>query len=452
MGFVLALSWFVFINFIRLKNDNLVIDLRFHQWLVLMVIFWLIQVLFFTTILHNVRQGLTSGIAGSLGYWLTQHGVARGSQPWYYYVMLISLYEFLPFALSLAAFTKLFSRLRNGQESTVKASTRPISFQQETLFGFFCAWWFLGSLLVYSVAGEKMPWLLMHVVFPMCLFGSWWLDRWLVSVDWNTLMKQRALFAFMLIPGCFLLFLILPNQSPFQGRTLGEIEVTMAWGSTIIVACCLIWLLTFVFKRVDRQQLGRVVGGGFLLLLLVLTVRFTYLLNFVHDEYAKELLVYAHATPGIKKLTRGLESLRRSKYKDKDTLVVYDSESAWPLTWYMRSFPHRFIQNYEDFTATNTPVLVSGPKYVEKVRLLVADDYEEIRSQLVWWPLSGYKDLTVKRLKELVGTQQHRSDLWRAFYYREYPGKSVDLWPYRTDMFVFVKKEDWHVFNEGWLH
>ncbi len=74
--------------------------LTFGGWGKVMVLFWAIQILFFTTFFTNVTDGLATGIVGSLGYWLAQQEVARGGQPWYYYYMLGGLYEFLPIVLS----------------------------------------------------------------------------------------------------------------------------------------------------------------------------------------------------------------------------------------------------------------------------------------------------------------------------------------------------------------
>ncbi|MEZ4555458.1 MAG: hypothetical protein R2854_03225 [Caldilineaceae bacterium] len=70
--------------------------ITFGLWARLMAIFWTVEILFFTTFFTNTRNGLATGIVGSLGYWLKQQEVARGGQPWYYYIMLGGLYEFLP--------------------------------------------------------------------------------------------------------------------------------------------------------------------------------------------------------------------------------------------------------------------------------------------------------------------------------------------------------------------
>lgn len=59
-------------------------------------IFYIPFTLFFTTFFTN-GNGFFSGLVGSLGYWLEQQGVERGSQPWYYYIGLqVPFYEFLP--------------------------------------------------------------------------------------------------------------------------------------------------------------------------------------------------------------------------------------------------------------------------------------------------------------------------------------------------------------------
>ncbi|NTV37541.1 MAG: TIGR03663 family protein, partial [Anaerolineaceae bacterium] len=55
-----------------------------RQWLISAGIFYSIYITFYTTFFTNGR-GFFTGIIGSLGYWLEQQGVNRGSQPWYYY-------------------------------------------------------------------------------------------------------------------------------------------------------------------------------------------------------------------------------------------------------------------------------------------------------------------------------------------------------------------------------
>jgi hypothetical protein len=34
-------------------------------------------------------------------------------------------------------------------------------------------WWVAGAWLTFSYAGEKMPWLTVHIVLPMILLAGW---------------------------------------------------------------------------------------------------------------------------------------------------------------------------------------------------------------------------------------------------------------------------------------
>lgn len=64
-------------------------------WLACTATFYAIFAFFFTTVFTN-PTGVATGLVGSLGYWLAQQGVRRGSQPQYYYMLIqIPVYEYL---------------------------------------------------------------------------------------------------------------------------------------------------------------------------------------------------------------------------------------------------------------------------------------------------------------------------------------------------------------------
>ncbi len=84
---------------------SLVIGLTWNwkRWLIALAIFHIIFAFFFTTVFTNIA-GLGTGMIYSLGYWLEQQGVRRGSQPQYYYLLLIMpTYEFLPIVGTVSA-------------------------------------------------------------------------------------------------------------------------------------------------------------------------------------------------------------------------------------------------------------------------------------------------------------------------------------------------------------
>ncbi|MCZ2099353.1 MAG: TIGR03663 family protein, partial [Anaerolineae bacterium] len=76
---------------------------NWKRWLVCVLVFYVPFAFFFTTMFTN-PQGLATGMIGSLGYWLNQQGVQRGSQPRYYYALVVMpVYEYLPLIGSFLA-------------------------------------------------------------------------------------------------------------------------------------------------------------------------------------------------------------------------------------------------------------------------------------------------------------------------------------------------------------
>ena len=65
-------------------------------WAINAVIFYGFFTVFLHTSVFTNGQGFFTGMVGSLGYWLSQQSVNRGTQPWYYYSFLqIPMYEYL---------------------------------------------------------------------------------------------------------------------------------------------------------------------------------------------------------------------------------------------------------------------------------------------------------------------------------------------------------------------
>ncbi len=73
-----------------------------RRWIMAAIIFYGILITLYTSVFTNL-SGWTTGIVGSLGYWLEQQAVQRGSQPTFYYAFVVPFYEFLPLIFSLLA-------------------------------------------------------------------------------------------------------------------------------------------------------------------------------------------------------------------------------------------------------------------------------------------------------------------------------------------------------------
>ena len=112
--------------------------------------FLAVYTLTFTTFLTH-----PSGIYGlwtGLDYWLGQHGVGRGGEAPGFYAVLLFAHEWPVLLL--------------GAVGAVAAFRRP------TLLRLFLVWAFVLSLVVYSWAGEKFAWLVLHPLLPLILLAG----------------------------------------------------------------------------------------------------------------------------------------------------------------------------------------------------------------------------------------------------------------------------------------
>ena len=109
-----------------------------------------VYTLLFTTFLTNPDgvRGLYTG----LDYWLGQHEVGRGGEAWSFYLVVLFGVEWPVLLLG--------------------AVGAVVSFRRPTLLRLFLIWGFLLSLIVYSWAGEKFAWLVLHPLLPLLLLAG----------------------------------------------------------------------------------------------------------------------------------------------------------------------------------------------------------------------------------------------------------------------------------------
>ncbi|MDY6918044.1 MAG: TIGR03663 family protein [Chloroflexota bacterium] len=136
---------------------------NWRRWLVCVVVFYGVFALLYTSGFTN-PSGFGSGLWGAVDYWVEQQAVARGGQPWFYYLMVLPVYEFLP--LLFAAAGAVYYAIRGN------------------LFTRFLIWWGVASLILFSYAGEKMPWLSVHIALPAILLAGMFIVR-ILKFDWK---------------------------------------------------------------------------------------------------------------------------------------------------------------------------------------------------------------------------------------------------------------------------
>ena len=229
-----------------------------RDWWKYAAVFWGVFTIFYTTVFTNAA-GFFTGIIGSLGYWLVQQGVERGSQPEYYYVLVqIPMYEFLPAIGSLVAIGLGLKKLRDERFITttseppteiVASETSPAELPadvemeeletEQSNFGTFFGltlWWVFSSILAFTVAGERMPWLTYHMAWPMILLSGWAIGQLIDSLAPRlALEKPQRLGLALLVLTVFVLAAFNSVRSlyggspPFQGTELEQLQATAAF-------------------------------------------------------------------------------------------------------------------------------------------------------------------------------------------------------------------------------
>ena len=119
--------------------------------------FVLIVFVFYTSFLTHL-PGFRAAFTSSIEYWTSVHESERVNQPWFYYLMFLGLYE--PFALLFGAVALVRAR------------------QARHLLPFVLGVWIVVTWIVYAAAGEKAPWLVLHLLWPPMLLACWWVGRW----------------------------------------------------------------------------------------------------------------------------------------------------------------------------------------------------------------------------------------------------------------------------------
>ena len=167
-------------------------------WLRCTAVFYSVWLLLYTTFFTNAL-GVASGMWQSLGYWIVQHDVNRGDQPWYYYFVIAPLYETLPMIFSVAG--------------VVYYSLRGNSFTR------FLSYWVVATVLLYTWAGEKMPWLLASIALPMIVLSGKLIGDMIAAVRWRRVLSAGGLY---LIPLTTLLLYLLVRLILFDIERAGS--------------------------------------------------------------------------------------------------------------------------------------------------------------------------------------------------------------------------------------
>ncbi|NOZ28946.1 MAG: TIGR03663 family protein [Chloroflexi bacterium] len=428
-----------------------------QRWLAGAALFYAIFVLLFTTFFTN-GKGFATGIIGSLGYWLAQQEVQRGGQPWYYYFLIVPLYEFLPLLLSIGGTIAFL--VRRGRRAGPDQESRPVSEarrrrekpadepQRSVPLIPYLIWWVVLTWAAYTWAGEKMPWLAVHFAFPMALLGGWFVGWLWKRADWPALRSRGGIGLAIALP--VLIFALGPlsdflrrvmTGQAFEDKTIEGLSATTQGIAALVIAVIVVYLAWGYVERLGGRQSLLVAGGVLLIGMTLWTVRVTWMLNYINYDLVNEMLVYAHGTPDVKFVMNEIEMISRRTVGDKQIVVAYDDDSTWPLEWYLREYPNkRFYGANPTRDALDAPVVIVGSKNEDKAKPFLGRKYLRYKYRLVWWPREDYKGLTGERILGALRDPERRQKLKDIVLYRKWD-TPLNAWPYVHYFYLYVRRD-----------
>lgn len=435
-------------------------------WLINAAIFYIPFTILYTTVFTN-GAGFFTGIVGSLGYWLEQQGVERGSQPWYYYILVqVPMYEFLPLLGSiLAGYYWIRLKLIPGLRAAVRTHSGPDSetdVEMDPQDGPapalpLLSFWVVTSMLAYTVAGEKMPWLTVHIAYPMILLASWGLGKLVERIDWD-FVKTRNGALLSALTVTFVTALgstigkLLGNQPPFMGKELSQLNNTNAFILAALVAIVSALLIVRLLREWQFAQFARLTVLMVFTFLALLTTRAAFRAAYIHYDQATEYLVYAHSGAGPKIALDQIEELSRRTTDGLEMVVAYDDETTYPYWWYLRNYPN---QKYYGPNPTrelrDAPVILVGDNNFDKLEPVVGQAYYQFDYIRIWWPNQDYYNLTWERIREAIFNPQMRAAIFQIWLNRDYSdyaaltNKQAELslptWSPADRMRLYVRKD-----------
>lgn len=440
------------------------------QWLIIALIHYSIFFVTYTTI-FTWGFGALSGLVGGLAYWLAQHGVQRGNQPNYYYGLIGSMYEYLPVLFSFIG-SALAIRLNIRKYSANKSDQTP-AFSLQVLFPLFLTAWMILSWIGYTWAGEKMPWLYVHIALPSILLSGWVIGQlfekmaWVQNEIWLVLKFFSALVVVVIAAIVFTisandLFAVYESGTSTGGPMLIQLRL---FGKTLGAFVGLVFFGSLMIKaqvQIGKSRIWRLLGSFTFILLGLLTVRTSVLLNYQNFDLATELLVYAHSTPDIKVALNQIEEMSwRLTGTPHDIKVAYGEDGSWPMTWYMVDYPNNYFYSAtpDAETLKDYPAIIAGSAQYSVVEAILGDDYIHYDYKYLWWPIQDYYGLTLSRIRDALLDPEMRSALWQIVWNRDYtsyaavknPLAPFDLqkWPYRKEFRLYFPEE---MANEVWSY
>jgi uncharacterized protein (TIGR03663 family) len=315
-----------------------IVTMPWTHWFFALLCAWAIFLVLFTALFTNIRAGIGDGVWQGLYYWLQQQQVARGGQPWYYYLMLIPLYEQVGLVFGLVG--------------VVRSLLRP------TRFRLFLVYWFVGNFFIFSWAAEKMPWLMILITMPMLLLAAIGLEPAalkVVQLVKGRLQRQETVS-------------LNEQETPeLSSRSLPKVGRWSAGGA--IITCVLA------------------------VLLLLPTLQNMYQVTYVHPaDGPHEMMVYVQTTTDVDIVMAKISELDQRMDGGHHTLTIGVMQNAgWPFYWYLRDYPNACFSFPTYCTVKNPSIIIGAEDDSMLASYMGQNQYLSHQYRMRSWWDEGYK-------------------------------------------------------------
>ena len=365
------------------------------------VVFYAIWLLLYTTFFTHI-VGAGSGVWQGLAYWMVQQGEARGGQPWYYYFVLTSIYEFLPFLFAVIA--GVYYARRN------------------SIFGHFLVYWAIMTFILYTIASEKMPWLLVNIALPLIVISGKFLGDVAQAIQWRRMVTSGAI---VVLPGILVFLFLLWRLAFFEPESgdVTDVIVPLLLGLALLA---LVGVGVSIARRSGGRNFASLAIIPVALLLIGLTIKTGVTASFKNGDVPVEMIIYTQTSPDVPQLAKTIESAAEVTGQRTALTITIDQTSGftWPWAWYLRDYTNVGYPSYTSTPLEEAPdssLLLLHSKFQEDAEELLKEKYSEgERIKHRWWfPEATYRDLTAgKFLKAFVDRESWRTAM-DYFLYRK---------------------------------
>jgi len=162
-----------------------------------------------------------------------------------------------------------------------------------------------------------------------------------------------------------------------------------------------VWALIAMKPRPTASVLARMSALIGLVALTALTIRTSWIWNYINYDMALEFGVYAHGGPTVKEAMQQIEELSQRTTGGKLARIAFDADASWPFYWYLRDYPNKYqISNTPSRTDLEAPIIISSSPTWGAVDAALRRTYTQWQGHRIWWPMEDYKHFSECPLTE----------------------------------------------------